>query len=70
MLDFRKDMLEISKKYPFIKKVLVSQDAWSEMCVSFDKTLHRSKGTTEKHIKDLNGSMRFEDLFVEKYDEE
>jgi hypothetical protein len=65
MLEFRNDMLKLSKKYPDIVKVVITPEAWSEMCASFDKTLSEEQGHTEKNIKDKHGSMAFETLLVE-----
>ena len=70
MLDFRRDMISLSQKYPFIKKVIIDQNAWSDMCKSFDVMMGQEKGTTEKHIDMKNGSMMYESLYVEKLDEE
>ena len=70
MLNFREEMIQLSLKYPFIKKIIISQEGWSDMCKSFDKMLEREAGETESHIKDLNGSMKFENLFVEPENEE
>ncbi len=50
MLEFRKDMISLSQKYPFIKKVIIDANSWSEMCASFDVMLGQEKGDTEKHI--------------------
>lgn len=69
MLDFRRDMVSLSQKYPFIKKVIIDADAWSEMCASFDVMLGNERGQTEKHIDLKSGSMCFEKLYVEKLDE-
>ena len=66
MLNFREDMIKLSQKYPFIESVVITPSAWSAMCNSFDKTLDREEGTTEGHIEEKNGSMKFETLFVEK----
>jgi len=68
VLEFRNDMLKLSKKYPDIVKVVITTGAWSKMCESFDGTLGEERGTTEQHIKDKNGSMTFETLFVEADD--
>lgn len=65
MLNFRQDMIQLSLKYPFIKKVVINEESWSEMCSSFDKLLGQTKGDTEKHINLKKGSMRFENLYVE-----
>lgn len=69
MLNFRQDMIELSKKYPGILKVVVTKDYWESMCDSFDKQLGNPVGHTLNHIKDKNGSMKFEDLFVEETNE-
>lgn len=69
MLEFRKDMISLSQKYPFVKKVIIDADSWSEMCASFDVMLGQEKGGTEKHINLKNGSMCFEKLYVEKINE-
>lgn len=69
MIDFRNDMVKLSAKYPFIEKVIINKQAWRDMCNSFDKTLQRPEGETEKHIKDHDGFMKFENLFVEGKDE-
>lgn len=66
MSTFRQDMINLSSKYSFVKKVIISDESWEDMCKSFDKDLDRSEGTTQKHIADLNGSMCFETLYVEK----
>jgi hypothetical protein len=70
MLDFRRDMITLSQKYPFIKKVIIDSESWSEMCASFDVMLGQARGETEKHINLKNGSMCFEKLYVEKINEE
>jgi hypothetical protein len=69
MLDFRRDMVTLSQKYPFVKKVIIDEKAWSKMCESFDVMLGQAKGDTEKHINLKSGSMCFEKLYVEKVDE-
>ncbi len=68
MLEFRNDMLKLSKKYPDITKVVITKEAWGNLCSSFDKTLGNVDGDVENHIKECNGSMQFETLFVEKED--
>jgi len=70
MLEFRRDMISLSQKYPFVKKVIIDGKSWSKMCESFDVMLGNEKGETEKHIQVKNGSMCFEKLYVEKVDEE
>lgn len=70
MLDFRRDMVTLSLKYPFIKKVIIDGQAWSDMCKSFDKMLGEGEGHTENHIEQKSGSMCFEKLCVEKVNEE
>lgn len=70
MLDFKKDMVSLSLKYPFIKKVMIDSESWGEMCVSFDKMLGEPQGYTEKYIESKSGSMCFQKLCVEKLDEE
>ena len=69
MLNFRQDMIQLSLKYPFIKRVIIDEESWSEMCASFDVILGQEKGDTEKHINLKNGSMCFEKLYVEKINE-
>lgn len=70
MNSFREDMIILSQKYPFIKKVVISDVGWSDMCKSFDKMLKREAGETEMHIKENQGSMKFDKLFVEPDNEE
>lgn len=69
MLDFRRDMITLSQKYPFVKKVIIDEKSWSKMCESFDTMLGEDKGHTESHIQSKNGSMCFEKLCVEKVNE-
>jgi hypothetical protein len=66
MLNFRQDMIQLSLKYPFIKRVIIDEESWSEMCASFDKLLGQTKGETESHINLKQGSMCFEKLYVER----
>jgi len=66
--EFRLEMVKLSQKYPFIKRVTIDEDAWGAMCKSFDKNFDREEGTTEKHISSCDGSMKFQDLFVENED--
>ncbi len=68
MLEFRNDMLKLSKKYPDIAKVIITKKAWGELCSSFDATLGNSDGEVEAHIKEKSGSMQFEKLLVEAED--
>jgi len=68
MLEFRNDMLKLSQKYPDILKVVITKEAWTLLCSSFDSTLGNSEGEVETHIKENNGSMQFEKLFVEADD--
>ncbi|NVM34829.1 MAG: hypothetical protein HWN81_04490 [Candidatus Lokiarchaeota archaeon] len=70
MLNFRQDMIQLSLKYPFITKVIIDEESWSQMCVSFDNLLGQTKGETENHIDLKQGSMRFEKLHVEKEKED
>lgn len=65
MMNFREDMIQLSLKYPFIKKVVIESDKFDRMCDSFDKTLNQEVGTVRKHIADKDGSMMFEELYVE-----
>lgn len=68
MLEFRNDMLKLSQKYPDILKVVITKEAWTLLCSSFDSTLGNVEGEVETHIKENSGSMKFEKLFVEADD--
>ena len=70
MLNFRQDMIQLSLKYPFIRKVIIDEESWSQMCASFDSLLGQTKGETENHIDLKQGSMCFEKLYVEKEKED
>jgi hypothetical protein len=65
MSQFRLDMIKLSQQYPFITKVIITQEGWRSMCKSFDKLLDEKEGHVAGHIKDKDGSMKFEQLFVE-----
>lgn len=70
MLEFRKDMLALAKKYPDIVKVVITPNAWAKMCESFDKQLKEKPGHVAAHIKEKGGSMQFEQMLVEPVNEE
>ena len=62
---FRADMIKFSQEYPFVTKVTITEEAWEELCKSFDRDLNREEGETAAHIKEKNGWMKFDTAFVE-----
>jgi hypothetical protein len=70
MLGFRQEMMQLSLKYPFIKKVVIDNETFGEMCDSFDKTLGQEIGTVREHVKEKGGSFLFESLYVEPEDKD
>jgi hypothetical protein len=64
MLDFRQDMIKLSQKYPFITTVMIGEDAWLELCNTFDRQVGLEEGHTANNIKEKSGLMQFETLEV------
>jgi len=62
---FRIDMLKLSQGYPFLKRIVVTKDAWEELCGSLDRDIEAQPGTVSLHIKDREGSIRFHELLIE-----
>lgn len=63
---FMQDIMKLSKAYPFIEKVVVSNDAYEKTCNHLDGITKQEKGSVQKHIEQNpeTSCVKFENVYV------